>query len=668
MFQNSRSLDKCKPSQLLAAVCSIVLLSGASLVLAAEPEQISLIRSQHQRLTVNQDIQRLAVGDPKLVTAEPLNNRELLLLGNGTGRTSLLIWFRTGEVREYAVTVHRDISLLQATLKRIYPGIEVEIATDRDAIVLTGTVPDITYSRAAEGAAHNYLDAAPNAAGRVLIESPSPATSSAPSPTDAAPAAQAVPQPANPATPVGGADTLRVPTTLQTSGTVINLLRIENLPPLIEEKILDGIKAVGGGNVTVRRILRGQIRDDTQDLFLLEGRVPNQVALTRVLTLAAQIVTGQLAAGAQNIRALTDEAGGMLLVAGGAAGGGGTGGGASGGSLNNQIQRNVARAKILTAGGRVLSFLSVADIPQIRVNIRLFEVNRSKLRTFGSNLTAQVGKQISVAPGTLAQSLSGTTATPVGPGHAVQTLLGFLGGTLSTETQLTAGRFALDSVLSYLDQIGVTRSLSSPSLTVLSGETANFQVGGSVPISESVSIGTVGVSSNVIFQQYGITLNVRPLVGDDDMLTIDVSPTITTPDSGLTSTIRTATGNNQPTVAFQSRSLFTSARLQDGQALLVGGLLSRNTGDNQSSTPGLRDVPGLGWLFKNQNNSDDSTELVIVIDPAIIRDTLPNVGLWEYPATAELMQTFGRDGLTAGPRQKAPLPVAGGSARPASAP
>jgi type II secretory pathway component GspD/PulD (secretin) len=212
---------------------------------------------------------------------------------------------------------------------------------------------------------------------------------------------------------------------------------------------------------------------------------------------------------------------------------------------------------------------------------------------------------------------------------------------------LTTAHFALDAVISYLELQGIARSLSSPSLTVLSGEIAQFQVGGDIPVSQSfVPTGAnaggagIGVFNSVVFLDFGIRLNVRPLVGDDDSLTLDLLPMVSTPDPALTATIRNNTGTNPATTAFNTRSLRTSARLQDGQALLVGGLLSRTTNDQQFSTPGLRDVPGLGWLFRDFNQADDATELVVVVDPVIVRDPVPNVALWEFPDVSEMMQRF----------------------------
>jgi Flp pilus assembly secretin CpaC len=633
-------------------VAVLLLACASSWKVAGQAAELSVTRAQHQRLEVSKDIQRLAVGDGNILSAELLNNRELLLLGKTSGRTSLLLWFVDGSFTEHVVTVHRDLSLLQSALTLIHPSIAAEIASDREAIVLTGTVPDVTYLRAAESAAHNYLDATP-VNGRVLLrdgQSASPA---------AAPAEAAQQPPA--ATPA--AESIRVPAAQQTSGTVINLIRVENLPPLPEEKITSAIQNIGGARVTVRRVVRGDVKNDAQDLFLLEGRVPNQVALTRILTVASEILTGQ---AAQAIQVVADESG---ALGGGAVAGssGGSSIGGAGGTLNNQVRRNIARAKVLqAAGGRLLSFLEVADIPQVRVDIRLFEIDRTKLLNYNPNVSTILGtpKVGALVPSSLSQTLQGKSAAPVGPGNAIQNVLGFLGGTLTTETQLSTAHFALDAVLSYLQQQGIARSLSSPSLTVLSGENAQFQVGGDIPVTQTTTTGTsLAVFSSVQFLNYGIQLNIRPLVGDDDVLTLDVAPTITTPDTALTASIQASTGTNQQTIAFKSRSLFTSARLQDGQALLIGGLLTKTTNDTTAGTPGVRDVPGLGWLFKNLNRTDDTTELVIVVNPAIVRDPLPKVDLWEYPGASELMETFTRSAMNRGP-EKNSAPAAGSPGKP----
>jgi type II secretory pathway component GspD/PulD (secretin) len=272
------------------------------------------------------------------------------------------------------------------------------------------------------------------------------------------------------------------------------------------------------------------------------------------------------------------------------------------------------------------------------------------VRTYSPNIIGQVGQRLPVATGPLGQALTGSNA-PLGVDKGLQQLVGLLGGTLNTETQLTVGRFALDAVFSYLEQAGLARSLSSPSLTVLSGEQAQFAVGGDIPVPQAFSpafggttAGVAGVFNSVTFVNFGITLSVRPLVGEEDTLTVDVLPQVSTPDTTLTASIRNSSGTNPATTAFQTRSLRTSARLQDGQLLVIGGLLSQNTNDTQASTPGVRDIPGLGWLFKNLNRTDDSQELIIVVNPVIVRDPIPGAAIWEYPSTEDLITNFTKGG------------------------
>ena len=72
-----------------------------------------LIKSQYRRLTFPQDIQRVAVGDTEIVSAEVISSRELLLLGRETGRTTLIVWFANGLSSEYRFSVERDLSLLE---------------------------------------------------------------------------------------------------------------------------------------------------------------------------------------------------------------------------------------------------------------------------------------------------------------------------------------------------------------------------------------------------------------------------------------------------------------------------------------------------------------------------------------------------------------------------
>jgi pilus assembly protein CpaC len=620
---------------------------------------IVVITSQYRRLPFVQDIQRIAVADPEILSAELITSRELLVLGRQTGHTTVIVWFANGLSREFRFAVQRDLSVLERALKRVHPSIEVESAPDRDALVLTGLVPDINASLTAEAVARNYLDAGSGDRGvpAPLLAAPPPDVAGgapgAPAAGQNPPAGQVpVPAPAA-ASQLQGA--------VQPSGTVINLIQLDTLPPLPEEKLLDAIRLIGGQDVTVRRVLHGNVRDDASDTLVLEGRVPNQIALVRILVLAAQLFAGQTISAA-DVRVLADEGGALADQARTQAqttqqlGGGATSslfGGARGNQLTNQIRTNLGRAKAIeAAGGRILSFIEVSDLPQVRVDIRLVEVNRTKLRTFNPNTVAIVSdfRQPSLNPAQSAVAVQGDQAARVGSfGAAIQNVLSFLNGGLLNQLQYAGGNAAIDSALSLLEREGIAQSLSSPSLTVLSGEMAQVQVGGEVPVptafapafgavAAGAATATPGVFSSVEFVPFGVQLQIRPLVGDDDTITLDVQPLVVTPDAILTDTIRQTTGAAVATTAFQTRALRTSSRLQDGQALLIGGLLSLNTSTNTASTPGVRDTPILGWLFQSFNRNDQDTELIVVVNPVILRAPVPDVALWTFPSRDELLR------------------------------
>lgn len=620
---------------------------------------IVIIRSQYRRLQFGDEIKRIAVADTEILTAELVTSTEVLVLGKKTGRTTCIIWFADGSSREFPMAVQNDLSVLERALKRINTSIEVESAPDRDALVLTGVVADVGSSMAAEAIARNYLDAG-NARGVAppLVAAP---------PTDNAAAPRVNPQGAPspsqpPAQLTGGSTQLQGSSTSQ--GAVINLLQLATLPQLPEEKLRDAIATVGGTNVSIRRVLHGAVRDDAQDRLVLEGRVPNQTALVRILMLAAQLFAGQTLTVA-DIRVLADEGGALAdqsqsNAAGSQStqlGGGSTSlfGGGRGSRLSNQVRTNLGRATAIeAAGGRILSFIKVIDLPQVRVDIRLVEVNRSKLRTFNANsaLATSDFRQPSLNPAQSATTIQGEQAARVGAGGAaIQNVLSFLSGGLLNELQFSGGHFAVATALSLLEREGIARSLSSPSLTVLSGELAQVQIGGEIPVPAAFAPAfgtpatapgagaTPGVFSTVDFVPFGVQLQIRPLVGDDDTITLDVQPLVVTPDAVLTDTIRQSTGGSVATTAFQTRALRTSSRLQDGQALVIAGLVSNSSSSNSGSTPVLRRVPILGKFFQSLNHNDQEIELIVVVNPVILRASVPDVAVWEFPGREELMRS-----------------------------
>jgi len=620
----------------------------------------------HLRLGFDKDIERVAVGGEHLLDVQVLNTRELLALGVEPGTTTVLIWFSDGTIESIEIVVTQDLRLLEAVLADIHPDIRVQKASDRDALVLTGTVPRAVFSKRAEDVTRSWLESTKldetllvGDVARELADVQSTTTKK---------------------------DERRA-RNRTSKGAVINLIRVDGVPESVqyalpEDRIEDAIRPFGGDKVTVRRVQKGPVPDDEVDVLVLEGEVEDQIALIRVLSLAykiyvgrvkgpdvvltdgvsgkTQVIKGDDLSILEDIKVIADEAGALfgssagsdqsgqgtdnILQGFGRSSGRGGRGGVRQLGLENRIGSNIGRASAIElADGRILSFIEVTDLPQVRVDIRLYEVNRTKLLAYESDLAVLTSDfdQPGLEPAAGASVVQGDSAARVGVqgGQDIQNVFGFLGGTISNQLQVSGSNWAVDSILGFLETEGIARSLANPSLSVLSGEYAIFEVGGRIPIDEAFAtqVGIQGVFNSTRFIDYGVNLAVRPLVGKDDYITIDFAPEVTTPDALLTQLLVEATGKNPATFAFESRLLKTSSRLLDGHTLLVGGLAQTQRSDEDHQAPWLSKIPLIGLLFQGFDYSDDDLEVVVMIRPTIVRDPLTDAGLWAYPCAGELL-------------------------------
>ena len=615
---------------LLAASAPLIAQVQAPSARAAEARTVTV--GTHVRLQLPREVQRVAVGDPNVLEVELLSTTEALILGKQTGVTTVLAFYGDDSHEAMPFRVQRDLTLLQAALRDICDGVTAQIAPDRDALVLTGTVPDEEHRQAVLRAANSYLTASSRENLRVAASSEGTTEVS-----------------------------VREDGSKRSTSQVIDLLRLEVMPATLEARILEAILPIAGDDVRVRRLQRNPLSDDEQDVLVLEGTVPNQIALVRSMQLAARLFLGNNGSGGANgqsrnsIQVLADEAGGLVNGAGmrgqggggqgsGGQGGGGLAGGGTARVMRNEIQRNLGRATVLSmARGRILSFLEVEDRPQVRVAVQLFEIDRDRLFQFSSELQLQgsdfpqpalvdsnIGAQIQQAPASVG-TFSNTD---------VQAGLASLASGFNQQVQVSGQRVALDALLQALEARGIARRLSSPVLTVLNGETAQFQVGGEIPVPQAFTPAAggnagLGTFASVNFRAFGVGLGVRPLVGEHGEVTLDLSSIVSQPDDALTTVVRDSTGTSPQTTAFATRSLQTNARLADGESLLVGGLVSRATRDDVSKTPLLGDIPLLGWLFRSKNSNFSQSELFVLVSPSVVRPPLEGASLWLHPSWSE---------------------------------
>lgn len=168
--------------------------------------------------------------------------------------------------------------------------------------------------------------------------------------------------------------------------------------------------------------------------------------------------------------------------------------------------------------------------------------------------------------------------------------------------------------------------LSSPRLVAASGKTATMQVGTQVPIittQQTAPDGAIGGTSNILQQvQYrdtGVVISITPIVNSSRRVELNISQEVSDAQANDTSDIQS------PIIL--TRAIDTTLSIDDGETVMLAGLISENFSSGDSGVPYLKDVPLLGNLFKTQSRSRTKTELVVLLTPYIIdsRDTSRSV-------------------------------------------
>lgn len=158
------------------------------------------------------------------------------------------------------------------------------------------------------------------------------------------------------------------------------------------------------------------------------------------------------------------------------------------------------------------------------------------------------------------------------------------------------------------------RVLSQPDLLVTDGGTANMLVGGEIPIPVAQSSSGTGPSSVTIeWKEFGVRMAVKPRIGDQNTVQMDVAPEVSNLD--FSNAIQFS-GFLIP--ALISRKAETTVQMQNGQSLLIGGLLSTEDRKNIKRIPLISKIPVIGEFFKDTSTDRIKTELVILVTPEIV--------------------------------------------------
>ena len=172
------------------------------------------------------------------------------------------------------------------------------------------------------------------------------------------------------------------------------------------------------------------------------------------------------------------------------------------------------------------------------------------------------------------------------------------------------------AVITALATESKAKLLAAPHILVSDNREARIQVGQQVPITTSETYGAAGVTPQRIVQykDIGIILKVKPRVNEGGLVALEVGQEVST-----FSTI--PLGNvGETQIIINKVEAATNLVVQDGQTIVIGGLIREDTSKAISGVPWISKVPLIGWLFGNTQDDKSRAELIILLTPHVMRN------------------------------------------------
>jgi pilus assembly protein CpaC len=283
------------------------------------------------------------------------------------------------------------------------------------------------------------------------------------------------------------------------------------------------------------------------------------------------------------------------------------------GTVSDPKLASQADSVVQAAGFKTVNMLEspVKDLRQVQLQVRVAEVNRTRMRELGTAYAYQG------SPGGGGYINSG--GGPAGLGNVTN---GLLTGTLASSLNLFVMGGNTLAMIRAMQQSGALRALAEPNLIAMDGQQASFLAGGEYPV-PIVQGGTTGSSSVTIeFKEYGVRLNFKPTIIDEDHIRLELEPEVSTLDfaNGVKFDGFVIPG-------LRTRRAHTGVELRDGQSFALAGLLDNSETKTLSKVPGLGDVPILGNLFRSTSFQKNESELMFIVTAQMVkpvnRDDMP---------------------------------------------
>jgi len=277
---------------------------------------------------------------------------------------------------------------------------------------------------------------------------------------------------------------------------------------------------------------------------------------------------------------------------------------------------------------------------QVYVEAMIIEASMDKLRSLGTQWRATATKGGSpifiggfgtidqTAFQSILQGLQGASMGGLGNFLTVPITTVDSNGNPTQQNLQIPGYAALFSLNDFRDTVNI---LSTPQLLTSDNKEAEILVGENVPfISQSQTTSALGVTTSgastgstpvsgivnsIVRQDVGIILKITPQITEGDHVKLDIYQEI----SSVKNQSDALTISLGPTIT--KRSTKTSVVVKDNQTVVIGGLMQENDEETTTKMPLLGDIPLFGWLFKTKNASKSKTNLLIFLNPHVIKES-----------------------------------------------
>ncbi len=314
-----------------------------------------------------------------------------------------------------------------------------------------------------------------------------------------------------------------------------------------------------------------------------------------------------------------------------------------------------ARPQELRSVAALLKAMQLSVDRQVMLEAKIIDVTLNQAYQAGINWAAFNFKQgvgagfssgLGGAPNSLGPtgSLSGSTAGSSAGSSSTFTAKGLtgsspaaaLGGVVGGATNVAGGVFGLAlqtqnfaAWLQFLESQGSVQVLSSPRVATLNNQKAVLKVGIDQPYVTSITVVPGSTASGVVTPTSvapqisnlfsGISLDVTPQIDGDGNIALHIHPLVTsvTPKSVGFNLVGVG-AQSVDVAAINVSESDTMVRTQDGNIVVLGGLMKVELNNGRSGIPGLADTPGIGGAFRNSSTDTIKRELVILIKPTII--------------------------------------------------